>query len=174
MRRQNTQGARSREETNDPLLAERHNIRTEINISLDAVDNNELPVCVRNIDEIFLNSRGSFVSNISNADNYTHVHRIEERRQNNGRRKSKDFLFGLTNARSLGHKFGSLAEVFDEMGLSFAIVTETWFCDSRSLEDFREECKNEYGLLMQLKNKEKAFEFQPRWGDRCRLQSEAD
>ena len=52
---------------------------------------------------------------------------------NNVERKNK-FTFALTNARSLGPKIGSLIDYFEELDISFALITETWLVKGRDLE----------------------------------------
>ena len=52
----------------------------------------------------------------------------------NGRKNSQLLNFGLTNARSLWNKIYSLYDSFEELDLSFAVVTETWFHQCPALE----------------------------------------
>ena len=43
--------------------------------------------------------------------------------------------FATTNARSLAQKCNSAVEYFDELDLSFMVITETWLREGRSLSD---------------------------------------
>ena len=58
-----------------------------------------------------------------------------------------------TNARSLCPKIDSLITCFDELDLSFAVITETWFKDSVQLEDDLIDLRGRAGLGMLTKNR---------------------
>lgn len=74
---------------------------------------------------------------------------------NRRRKKCVAFSFGLTNARSLRRKVGSLADFFREMRLSFCMITETWFHQSDALESFLSARKNDHDLSFVLKNQKR-------------------
>ena len=56
--------------------------------------------------------------------------------------------FGLTNARSLWRKLPSLYDLFEEVGLAFSIVTETWFYSSPALDRVQNDALHGHGLDM--------------------------
>ena len=60
--------------------------------------------------------------------------------------KKIDFAYGLTNARSLWSKIGSLADYFYEHELAVAVVAETWFYKSRELEELQTKAGADHGL----------------------------
>ena len=56
--------------------------------------------------------------------------------------------FALTNARSLLPKKEAFIDYFDELDLSFAIVSETWLHRGGSLEILENELKAEHGIVL--------------------------
>ena len=67
---------------------------------------------------------------------------------------NKDSInFINTNARSLTPKMGSLLDYFDELDLSFAVVTESWMKDGKKLGDDLLDLEDETSLVVLYKNR---------------------
>ena len=73
----------------------------------------------------------------------------------NKRRKNQQVSFGLANARSLWEKTNSLADCFKELGLSFAVIKETWFHEGQQLDKLAIDIHGEHGLSMINKMRKK-------------------
>ena len=58
-----------------------------------------------------------------------------------------------TNARSLGKKIISLADCFEEKGLTLCTLTETWFKTNDELPQLLENLENEHGITAVLRNR---------------------
>ena len=61
--------------------------------------------------------------------------------------------FALTNARSLLPKIDSLVNYFDEHGLTFCIITETWISNDNTTKDILEELSNGANIEMIRKDR---------------------
>ena len=65
----------------------------------------------------------------------------------------KKMHFITTNCRSIIPKINSMYDYFDELDLSFAIISETWLKEGKSLEKLRSDMKHGYGLGLLHKNR---------------------
>ena len=72
-------------------------------------------------------------------------------------KKYTSLVFSLSNARSLAKKIDSMIDMFREKGLSFAMITETWFKNDRytnqELEDITSAEKIEFICKNRTSNK---------------------
>ena len=68
---------------------------------------------------------------------------------------TKNLQFNLinTNARSLCPKVNSLLDCFDEMGVSLAVITETWLADGQGLDEDVDDLLEGAGLGMLYRNR---------------------
>ena len=69
------------------------------------------------------------------------------------RKQYIDFMFINTNARSLCPKIHSLIETIEEIGAAFALVTETWLSDGKTLEEDKQDLFLGAGLSLICKNR---------------------
>ena len=74
---------------------------------------------------------------------------------NNNEKKSYCPSLSLinTNSRSLGAKLESLADCFEEKGLDFASITETWFQDGRTIGEIAADLEDNHDLIMITRNR---------------------
>ena len=70
-------------------------------------------------------------------------------------RKSNLIRFAITNSRSLKNKTNSAVSCFDERGLSFLIITETWFHDCPEIDTIAQELKNRNGVELPSKSRKR-------------------
>lgn len=61
--------------------------------------------------------------------------------------------FAVFNSRSLAPKINSLAEYFEELDLTFAIISETWLVEGAILEHVKQELNNGHGLQIIYTNR---------------------
>ena len=64
-----------------------------------------------------------------------------------------NLTFVNTNARSLCPKINSLIDNIEELDASFAVVTETWLADGRTLEEDKQDLLLGAGLSLICKNR---------------------
>ena len=67
--------------------------------------------------------------------------------------KIMNLNFVSTNARSLLPKVWSLYDYFEELDLSFAMITETWLCEGTKLDELVQEIRLGRGLDILYKNR---------------------
>lgn len=116
--------------------------------------NNHVPVRVNTefCTVAHLNDRSTACSSNNNNDNMSEEEEIEEQRHKQSVAEYRklqsriDISFGLTNARSLWHKYISLKEHMEEGKQCLAVVTETWFHAGEKLDELKAILRNDHGL----------------------------
>ena len=96
----------------------------------------------------------SDVASESGSDNDTIIE--NDNTQSNkkvGKSSNRSMSFINTNARSLGPKTQALADCFDELGLDFGIVTETWMQSNTSSSLLVDEFRDKHSLGLILRNR---------------------
>ena len=73
--------------------------------------------------------------------------------KNQNKRYFRSISFVNTNARSLNHKVVSLSDSFDELGLHFAQVTETWLQSNVDTEDLALRLRDGFSLGLIVRNR---------------------
>ena len=61
--------------------------------------------------------------------------------------------FSVSNARSVSAKVGSLIDLFDDLDLHFACLSETWLHDNRRLRDNSADIEAAHGISFMCKSR---------------------
>ena len=97
------------------------------------------------LDDTSSSNETTLISNESSVDNINAFENLGE---------NYDKIYYMhTNARSLPPKIGSLLDYFDEFGLDFAIITESWLASGARLDEELRDLELGTDLMLVYKNR---------------------
>ena len=68
-------------------------------------------------------------------------------------KRSSEFVLAVTNARSIENKIDSMYDMFNELDVSVAVITETWSKDNENYKRIKERSEHEHGLSIIAKHR---------------------